>query len=140
MESDDKFAAVDMSIFREIKLLSGERIRCERNRLGITQFKLATNLGASPRWMREIEAGAPATKLEDHLKATLSLGMLTGHIALPILFAGHRMRFPRQLVYGDLLAIERQCIEVISESVLTGLKQDLSPEWRQDDESGSDMK
>ena len=30
MEPDDKFAAVDTSIFREIKLLSGERIRHER--------------------------------------------------------------------------------------------------------------
>ena len=42
MEPDDKFAAVDLSIFREIKMLSGERIRHERNLRGITQLQLAT--------------------------------------------------------------------------------------------------
>ncbi|MEG8219860.1 helix-turn-helix transcriptional regulator [Sphingomonas sp. HH69] len=136
MEPDDKFAAVDLSIFREIKMLSGERIRHERNLRGITQLQLATNMGGSPRWLREIEAGAPVTKLEDHLNAALRLGMTTGHIAFSILFAGHRMRFPRQLIYGDLPGIERKCIEVISESVLAALKQDLSPEWRRDDENG----
>ena len=62
--------------------------------------------------------------------------MSAGHIAFPILFAGQRMRFPRQLIYGDLPAIERKCIEMISDSVLTALKQDLSPEWRRGDESG----
>ena len=62
--------------------------------------------------------------------------MTTGHIAFSILFAGHRMRFPRQLIYGDLPGIERKCIEVISESVLAALKQNLSPEWRRDDENG----
>ena len=61
MEPDDKFAAVDLSIFREIKMLSGERIRHERNLRGITQLQLATNMGGSPRWLREIEAGAPVT-------------------------------------------------------------------------------
>ena len=136
MEPDDKFAAVDTSIFREIKLLSGERIRHERNLRGITQIELAANMGGSPRWMREIEAGAPGTKLEDHLKAALSLGMPTGHISFPILFAGQRMRFPRQAIYGDLPAVERKCIEMISDSVLTALKEDLSPEWRRGDESG----
>ena len=48
MEPDDKFAAVDTSIFREIKLLSGERIRHERNLRGITQIELAANMGGSP--------------------------------------------------------------------------------------------
>lgn len=136
MEPDDKFAAVDLSIFREIKMLSGERIKHERNLRGITQLELATNMGGSPRWLREIEAGAPVTKLEDHLNAALRLGMTTGHIAFSILFAGQRMRFPRQLIYGDLPTIERKCIEMISDSVLTALKQDLSPEWRRGDESG----
>ena len=47
MEPDDKFAAVDTSIFREIKLLSGERIRHERKLRGITQIELAANMGGS---------------------------------------------------------------------------------------------
>lgn len=136
MEPNDKFTAVDASIFREIKKRSGERIRYERNLRGITQLELAANMGGSPRWMREVEAGAPGTKLEDHVRTALSLGMPTGHVAFPILFAGQRMRFPRQLIYVDLPAIERKCIELISDSVLTALRQDLSPEWRRGNESG----
>src|SRR3546814_101982 len=120
----------------EIKMLSGERIRHERNKRAITQLQLAANMGGSPRWLREIEAGAPVTKLEDHLNAALRLGMTTGHIALPILFAGHRMRFPRQLINGDLPDIERKCIEMISDSVLAALKQNLSSEWRRTDRTG----
>ena len=134
MEPDDKFAAVDLSIFREIKMLSGERIRHGRNVQDITQLQLANNMGGSVRWLREIESGAPATRLEDHLNATLRLGMTTGHIALPILYAGQRMRFPHQLIYGDLAGIERKCIEAISDSVLAALKQDLAPEWRRGDD------
>ena len=55
------------------------------------------------------------------------------HIALPVLYAGQRMRFPRQLIHGDLAYIERKCIEAISDAVITGLKQDLLPEWSRND-------
>jgi len=136
MVPDEKFAAVDLSIFKELKTLSGERIRHERKARGITQVELAAHMRGSLRWLREIESGAPGTKLEDHLKATLSLGASTGHIVLPILYAGHRMRFPQQLIYGDLAGIERKCIESISDAVLAELKQDLSPEWRSSQDSG----
>ena len=133
MVPSEKFAAVDLSIFKEIKKLSGERIRQERKARHITQLELANNMGGSLRWLREIESGAPMTRLEDHLNATLRLGISTGHIALPILYAGHRMRFPQQLIYGDLAGIERKCIETISEAVITAIKHDLSPEWRRSD-------
>ena len=63
------------------------------------------------------------------LIALLRLGASTAHIALPVLYAGQRMRFPRQLIHGDLASIERTCIEAISDAVIAGLKQDLSPEW-----------
>jgi transcriptional regulator with XRE-family HTH domain len=129
MASDGKFAAVDLSIFKELKKLSGERIRQARKALDVTQLELATEMGGSLRSYRQIETGAPGTRLEDHLIASLRLGAPTGHIAFPILFAGQRMRFPRQLIHGDLASIERTCIEAISEAVIAGLKQDLSPEW-----------
>lgn len=126
---DRKFAAVDLSIFKELKIISGERIRHARKTLGFTQLEVATEMGGSLRWFRAIESGEPGTRLEDHLIATLRLGASTGHFAFMFLFAGQRMRFPRQLIYGDLASIERTCIEAISDAVITGLKQDLSPEW-----------
>lgn len=126
---DRKFTAVDLSIFKELKKISGERIRQARKALGLTQLEVATEMGGSLRWYRAIESGDPGTRLEDHLIATLRLGAPTGHIAFMFLFAGQHMRFPRQLLYGDLASIERTCIEAISEAVISGLKQDLSPEW-----------
>lgn len=126
---DKKFAAVDLSIFKELKKISGERIRQARKALGFTQLEVATEMGGSLRWYRAIKSGDPGARLEDHLIATLRLGASTGHIAFMFLFAGQRMRFPRQLLYGDLASIERTCIEAISDAVITGLKQDLSPEW-----------
>jgi transcriptional regulator with XRE-family HTH domain len=138
MVSKEKFAAVDLSIFRELKALSGERIRQARKIRDVTQVELATEMGGSLRWLREIESGTPATKLEDHLNATLRLGASTGHIALPLLYAGQRMRFPQQLLYGDLAHIERKCIEAASDAVITALKQDLLPEWQRAYESGEE--
>ncbi|WP_233204115.1 helix-turn-helix domain-containing protein [Novosphingobium sp. HII-3] len=129
MASDGKFADVDLSIFKELKKLSGEKIRQARKALGLTQLEVATEMGGSLRWYRAIESGDPGIRLEDHLIALLRLGASTAHIALPVLYAGQRMRFPRQLIHGDLASIERTCIEAISDAVIAGLKQDLSPEW-----------
>ena len=108
MASDGKFADVDLSIFKELKKLSGEKIRQARKALGLTQLEVATEMGGSLRWYRAIESGDPGIRLEDHLIALLRLGASTAHIALPVLYAGQRMRFPRQLIHGDLASIERR--------------------------------
>ena len=42
MASDGKFADVDLSIFKELKKLSGEKIRQARKALGLTQLEVAT--------------------------------------------------------------------------------------------------
>ncbi|OYW86644.1 MAG: hypothetical protein B7Z20_06980, partial [Sphingobium sp. 32-64-5] len=49
---DKKFAAVDLSIFKELKKISGERIRQARKALGFTQLEVATEMGGSLRWYR----------------------------------------------------------------------------------------
>lgn len=128
MERNQKLADIDMSALKEIKKIAGELIRRERKRRHITQIQLATRMGVSLRWLREIEAGAPVTRIEDHLNAALRLGLSTGHIALPILYMGQRMRFPQQLIHGDLQAIERMCLEAISDMAISALKRDLSPD------------
>lgn len=128
MERNEKLADVDMSALKEIKKTAGELIRHERKRRHITQLQLAGKMGVSLRWLREIEAGAPVTRIEDHLNAALRLGLSTGHIALPILYMGQRRRFPQQLIHGDLQAIERVCLQAISDIAITSLKRDLSPD------------
>ena len=57
MASDGKFADVDLSIFKELKKLSGEKIRQARKALGLTQLEVATEMGGSLRSYRQIETG-----------------------------------------------------------------------------------
>ena len=80
-----------------VKEQSGRQIEEARKKIGITQRELARNLGMGVRWLREIESGNPKSKLDDHLRCTYRLGLSTGHILIPLLFAGQRMCFPRQL-------------------------------------------
>jgi len=129
MSSTEKFAVVDLSPLKLIKKIAGERIRQERRHRHITQPELAQEMGYSTRWLREMEAGAPSTRLDDHLSATLRLGRSVGHIVLPLLFMGHGIRFPQHLIYDDLGALERKCIELIAGSAVNSLREDLSPEW-----------
>jgi transcriptional regulator with XRE-family HTH domain len=128
MERNEKFAESDASALKGIKKMAGERIRQERKARRITQAQLAATMGVSLRWLREIEAGAAMTHIDDHLKAAYRLGLSTGHIALPILYMGQGMRFPPQLINSDLLAIERGCLTVIADIAVSVLKRDLSPE------------
>lgn len=127
MERSGTFAEADLSALKDIKRWAGDRARQERKTRSITQIQLADNMGVSLRWLREIEAGAAMTRIEDHISAALRLGLSTGHIALPILYMGQQARFPRQLIHGDLAGIERTCMEAISDMAISALKRDLSP-------------
>ncbi|WP_342251631.1 helix-turn-helix domain-containing protein [Sphingomonas sp. OTU376] len=114
----------------EVKEQSGRRIEEARKREGITQRQLAKDLGMGVRWLREIESGNPKARLDDHLRCAYQLGMSTGHILIPLLFAGQKMTFPRQLAYGDLRELERLCVETIAQRNLEQLTQALTPNWR----------
>lgn len=113
-----------------VKVRSGRQIEEARKREGITQQQLARDLGMGVRWLREIEGGNPKSKLDDHLRCAYCLGLSTGHILIPLLFAGQRMAFPHQLALGDLRDLERLCIEVIAERNLSQLTVALTPRWR----------
>jgi len=112
-----------------VKMQSGRQIEQARKRKRITQVELARDLGMGVRWLREIEGGNPKSKLDDHLLCTYRLGLSTGHILIPLLFAGQRMCFPRQLAIGDLTELERTCIEIIARRNLDHLTQALTPIW-----------
>ncbi|CAM8670934.1 transcriptional regulator [Sphingobium sp. H39-3-25] len=129
MSSNEKFAPVDLSPFKVIKKMAGERVRQERKRRQVTQSELAHEMGFGPRWLRDVEAGAPGTRLEDHISATLRLGDSIGHIMFPVLFMAHGIRFPQHLYYEDIRGLERKCIELIVDWAVNSLKQDLPSEW-----------
>lgn len=126
----DRAASVPESPLSYVKEQSGRQIEEARKREGITQRQLASDLGMGVRWLREIESGNPKSKLDDHLRCTYRLGISSGHILIPLLFASQRMMFPKQLATGDLRELERLCIEVISERNLSALTSALTPNWR----------
>ena len=126
----DCAASVAESPLSYVKLQSGRQIEEARKKEGITQRQLARALGMGVRWLREIESGNPKSKLDDHLLCTYQLGLSTGHILIPLLFAGQRMCFPKQLAMGDLCDLERLCIEVIAERNLNQLTMALTPRWQ----------
>jgi transcriptional regulator with XRE-family HTH domain len=112
-----------------VKEVSGRRIERARRRAHITQENLARRLHMGARWLREIEGGNPTSRLDDHLLCAHELGLSNGHILLPLLFFGHDMAFPRQLAHGDLVALERQCIDLIAERNIRELTDQLTPKW-----------
>jgi transcriptional regulator with XRE-family HTH domain len=113
-----------------VKQQSGRQIEVARKKEGITQRQLARELGMGVRWLREIEGGNPKSRLDDHLMCAYRLGLSTGHILIPLLFAGQRMAYPDQLAIGDLRELERLCVEVVAERNLTQLTRALTPRWR----------
>ena len=112
-----------------VKVISGRQIEEARKKLRLTQRELARELGMGVRWLREIEAGNPRSRLDDHLVCAYTLGLSTGHILIPLLFAGQRMCFPQQLATGDLSELERMCIEMIAQRNLDHLTRALTPTW-----------
>lgn len=112
-----------------VKEQSGRRIEEARKLNGITQRELAHDLGIGIRWLREIEAGNPRSRLEDHLMCAYHLEISTGHILIPLMFFAQKMSFPRQLAGGDLRELERLCIEVVAERNLQQLTRALTPNW-----------
>lgn len=112
-----------------VKELSGRRIEQARRRNRITQADFAREVGISMRWLREIEAGNPTSRLDDHVVCAQYLRLSTGHIFLPLLFCGQEMEFPRELSYGDFNELERECIDLIAERNITRIKKKLTPRW-----------
>jgi transcriptional regulator with XRE-family HTH domain len=123
-------AAVAESSLDYVKVQSGRQIEEARKRKRLTQAQLARDLGMGVRWLREIEGGNPRARLDDHLICTYRLGLSSGHILIPLLFAGQRMSYPRQLAMGDLSDLERTCIEIIAQRNLEHLTRALTPAWQ----------
>ncbi|MFT4052954.1 MAG: transcriptional regulator [Novosphingobium sp.] len=117
--------ARDPSVLATIKLMSGRRIEMKRRIEKITQERFAAEVGIGSRWLREIEAGNPKSRLDDHFRCAHALGLSTGHLVIPLLFMEHQRVFPRGLLEGDLSGLETVCIDAIARHNLDQLSRQL---------------
>lgn len=132
MSHDFGLVRPDLSGLRLIKKISGERIRNERRRRNIKQEDFASQMGISPRWLREIEAGNPGGRLEDHLLAGITLGIPTGFIGLAIECIAQGMSVPTHILHADTSDLDRQCVEMVANAAIQNLKRELAGEWQTD--------
>lgn len=130
MSQDHRLVRADLSGLRQIKKISGERIRNERRRRNIKQEEFAHQMGISPRWLREIEAGNPGGRLEDHILAGIMLGIPTGYIGLAIECLAQGMNVPTHILYSNTNDLDRQCVELIANAAIQNLKRELAGEWQ----------
>ncbi|PJG47166.1 transcriptional regulator [Sphingobium sp. LB126] len=102
------------SILAEVKRISGRRIEERRRFQRKTQEQLASEVGIGVRWLREIEAGNPKSRIDDHFRLAHGLGLSSAHLLIPMLFLEHHLHFPRGLLHDDMHELESLCIELIA--------------------------
>lgn len=129
MSQAEELIAANFTGFKLVKKVSGDRIRDERKRRNVKQADLADGIGVSLRWLREIEAGNPAARLDDHLMATIRLGLPVSNILFPVLFISQHMPVPRMLLHTDLEGVERACIDLVAQSAIKMMTDELKPDW-----------
>ncbi|MEA3388567.1 MAG: hypothetical protein U9R64_04705 [Pseudomonadota bacterium] len=62
-------------ILAEVKVISGRRIEERRKFQRMTQKELAALVGMGVRWLREVEAGSPKSRIDDHMRCAHGLGL-----------------------------------------------------------------
>jgi transcriptional regulator with XRE-family HTH domain len=93
---------VRASVLAEVKRISGHRIEARRRSQRKSQRRLADEVGIGVRWLREIEAGSPKSRIDDHLKCAHGLGLSAAFLLVPMLFLEHRLNLPRQFLQEDM--------------------------------------
>lgn len=101
----------------ELKQISGRRIEDERRRRRMMQRQFAPKAGISVRWLREIEAGNPVVKLDDHLRCASALHIAPVYIFLPLLYWTYGRSLPINFALVDLVDIERRCLAMVGRRV-----------------------
>lgn len=103
----------DDSIIDRLKVISGRRIEDERRRRRLTQRQFARRIELSVRWLREIEAGNPVVKLDDHLRCADELHIAPTYIFLPLLYRTYGQTCPINVAVADLSDIEKRYLALI---------------------------
>ncbi len=111
----------------EIKQISGWFLEQRRGQLHVKQEVVASDAGLTSRWVREIEAGNPKAKLDDHFKCAAALDLSAGYMMIPMLFMERSAEFPRELLLPRLAALEERCVNALSDEVMGTLRQRLLP-------------
>lgn len=106
-----------------IKLVMGRIVEERRKRLRMTQSGLASKVGISVRWLREIESGNPKSILENHFRCWIALGMPASHIFVPVLFMESNMRLPLDLLLDDPSRLHEKCLQFIGDYCVGSLAQ-----------------
>lgn len=133
-QSSDLIA--DHSLLNFLKEISGRRVEDARRKSKMRQPQFAAMVGMSDRWLRELEAGNPASTLDDHVLCSFYLSLPLGHLLFPLLFAAHGMTYPNQLAYADVVDLERCCIDLVAERQSRMLVGQLTPRWRSNTSAG----
>lgn len=103
----------DDGIIDLLKTVSGRRIEDERRRQRLTQRQIAQRTELSVRWLREVEAGNPVVKLDDHLRCANALHIAPTYIFIPLLYQSYDRPCPINVAKADLSDIERRCLALI---------------------------
>ena len=106
-----------------IKLVLGRAVEERRKRLRMTQSRLASKVGISVRWLREIESGNPKSILENHLRCWFALDMPASHIFVSVLFLESNMRVPLELLLDDPVSLRLKCRQLIGDYCVGSLAQ-----------------
>lgn len=125
----------DASSLAEIKQMSGRRIEDGRKREGLTQSMLASRVGLGVSWIREIESGNPKTRIDDHLRCSVALGISPSYIFIPLLFMAHGLQFVPQLLAGNLHELERHWLEFIVDHNIADMRRILTQDRNGEAES-----
>ncbi len=102
------------ALLAQLKESSGRRSEGERRRQFLSQRQFAARVGISIRWLREIESGNPAVKLEDHLRCGAALGLAPSHIFFPLLFHAHGKPLSADPPHHNQADLEYRCIRLIA--------------------------
>lgn len=102
-KTDEHFGYASLEHLKEF---SGRRIESERRRHRLSQRHFARRIGMSVRWLREIESGNPAVKLDDHLRCAAALHLAPAFVLLPLLDPDYQRSTPSNTVTSEFAHIE----------------------------------
>lgn len=103
------------TILPEVKFYSGRRLEGRRRLLRITQEQFASQVGIGARWIREIEAGNPNARIDDHIRCAEELGLSTTYLLILMLALEHRDAGIPLHSYDHLVDLERICLQSIAD-------------------------
>lgn len=102
-------------ILSEVKFFSGRRLEGRRKLLRKTQEQFAAQVGIGVRWLREIEAGNPNARIDDHIRCAEELGLSTTYILLLILALENPSIGIPLHSYDHVVDLERICRQAITD-------------------------